>query len=126
MFPRTISPSYQQFEVGVRGALMLLLTAACVVCAWGETADTPQPAAPPAAVTPPVQTPLGNTPMAASLKAAAARDHVDLLGVAKSEKRDAAVGDAVVLWVGASDAKSTRQWLIQIRRSALTEKERRA
>ena len=77
------------------------------------------------AVLPP-STPLRHAHLAPALLAAAERDHVDLLSVAWDEKRPPTVGDNIVLWVGATDGNTTRQWLVQLRRSSATAKEKKA
>ena len=64
--------------------------------------------------------------MAPALKLAAEHDHIGLMGVAKGAAREPAPGDSIVMWVGTSDDVSTKQWLIQMRRSTPTQKERRA
>jgi hypothetical protein len=46
--------------------------------------------------------------------------------MAKTKRREPAPGDAVVVWVAASDGKTTRQWLIQFRRGVATAEEQKS
>lgn len=77
----------------------------------------PRPAPPPP--------PLADATLAPALKAAADRDHIviyhiDPLGEVPAD------GDSTVAWVGATDGKGKRQWLIQFRRSAATAEEQKS
>lgn len=74
-------------------------------------------AAPPPGLsaTDPPPPPLANASLAPSLEAAARRDGVPLFQLDPTSD-DARLGDATVAWIGATDGKTTRQWLIQFRR----------
>jgi hypothetical protein len=74
---------------------------------------------------PPPPPPLANATLAPALKAAADRDHVKLYTIDPTSETPQN-GDFCVAWVGASDGKGKRQWLIQLRRSPATEAEQKA
>lgn len=79
----------------------------------------------PAPLPPPPPPPLAGATLAPALKAAADRDritlfHLDQLGDVPLE------GDSTVAWVGASDSKGKRQWLIQLRRGNATPEEQQS
>ncbi|MEO6002254.1 MAG: hypothetical protein ABIZ04_09240 [Opitutus sp.] len=69
--------------------------------------------------------PLANATLHPALKAAAERDHVRLFHIDAGGETPLQ-GDSAVAWVGASDAKGKRQWLIQFRRGTATEAEQNA
>lgn len=96
-----------------RGGLLSIVVAALVAALHGAPAPAPVQAPPP---------PLSSAVLAPALKAAAERDHVVLLHLDRAESRPLE-GDATVAWIGSSDGKTTRQWLIQFRRSTATERE---
>ncbi len=66
--------------------------------------------------------PLANTSLAPALKAAAARDQIDL-----NERDNAAAapaaGDSVVFWIGALQGRQSQQWLVQLTRGTASDKE---
>jgi len=84
----------------------------------GASADKPpeRPRPPP---------PLANAQLAPSLKAAADRDRIALHAL-EPLSDELVEGDFTVAWVGASDPKGNRQWLIQFRRSTATQAEQTA
>lgn len=69
--------------------------------------------------------PLANAVLAPALKAAAERDHILLFNLDPTGP-EPLEGDSAVAWIGTSDAKSTRQWLIQFRRGVITPAERKS
>ncbi len=68
---------------------------------------------------------LAHAEVAPALKAAAARDGIDLSTCAPFGEPPR-IGDAVVLWAGSVDGQRFRQWLIRMSRAAPTPDERRA
>jgi hypothetical protein len=74
----------------------------------------------------PPPSPLANATLAPTLKAAAERDGIVLYDTAKIERREPVSGDALLVWVAASDGKTTRQWLIQFRRGVTATGEQRS
>ena len=94
-------------------ALAAVLLGSCVFCFRAYASTKPDTIIPP----------LAQATLAPALKAAAELEGVPLTGVASAALTAPQLGDAVVGWIGATDGKRTRQWLIQLRRVAPTQKE---
>lgn len=102
-----------RLKAGLFGVLLGLVSTLHV------RAETPAPA--PTAVL----RPLANVGLAPALLEAAEREHISLFKTS-GVTENSSVGDSAVFWVGTVAGEERKQWLIQLRRGAITPEEQKA